>query len=183
MKLIRTGGRGRQAAAGTLAALERRGGAALDPVLPVVKRIVDDVRKRGDRALLGYAKGVRRAAGSDALRVTPEEMAAAWKAADPALRAALRTAAAQIRGFAKQQLPISWNTCSYQGLTTIGQLVRAAALAGCYVPSGRHPLPSTLLMTVIPAQVAGVEADRGGLTKACARNAGRSTFAYDAGIP
>ena len=55
MKLIRTKGRGAQAAAETLAALERRGGAALDAVLPAVKRIVNDVRKRGDRALLGYA--------------------------------------------------------------------------------------------------------------------------------
>ena len=61
MKLIRTKGRGAQAAAETLAALERRGGAALDAVLPAVKRIVADVRKRGDRALLRYAAQVRRA--------------------------------------------------------------------------------------------------------------------------
>ncbi len=61
MKLIRTEGRGAQAAAETLAALERRGGAALDAVLPAVKRIVADVRKRGDRALLALCGGVRRA--------------------------------------------------------------------------------------------------------------------------
>ena len=156
MKLIRTKGRGAQAAAETLAALERRGGAALDAVLPAVKRIVADVRKRGDRALLRYAAEFDGLSGPNAVRVTPEEMAAAWKALDPALRDALRTAAAQIRGFAKRQMPKSWSAAPVRGLTT-GQLVRPLGSVGCYVPSGRHPLPSTLLMTAIPAQVAGVE--------------------------
>ena len=54
------------------------------------------------------------------------------------------------------QNPASWSRRSAEGLTT-GQLVRPLDSVGCYVPSGRHPLPSTLLMTVIPAQVAGVE--------------------------
>ena len=91
-----------------------------------------------------------------ALRVTPEEMAAAWEAIDPALREALTTAAEQIRAFAVAQLPASWSDEPIPGLTT-GQLVRPLGSVGCYVPSGRHPLPSTLLMTAIPAQVAGVE--------------------------
>jgi histidinol dehydrogenase len=156
MKLIRTKGRGARAAAETLAELERRGGAALDTVLPAVKRIVDDVRKRGDRALLRFAKQFDGLPGAKALRVTQEEMAAAWKATDPALRDALRTAAGQIRGFARRQLPKSWNSAPVRGLTT-GQFVRPIESVGCYVPSGRHPLPSTLLMTAIPAQVAGVE--------------------------
>jgi len=156
MKLMRTKGRGAQAAAETLAALERRGGAALDAVLPAVKRIVANVRKRGDRALLGYAAQFDGLSEPNALRVTPAEMAAAWKAFDPALRDALRTAAAQIRGFAKRQMPKSWNFAPVRGLKT-GQLVRPLGSVGCYVPSGRHPLPSTLLMTAIPAQVAGVE--------------------------
>jgi len=156
MKLIRTKGRGAQAATETLAALERRGGAALDAVLPAVKRIVTDVRKRDDRALLGYAAEFDGLSGPHALRVTPAEMAAAWKALDPALRDALRTAAAQIRGFAKRQMPKSWSCLPVRGLKT-GQLVRPLGSVGCYVPSGRHPLPSTLLMTAIPAQVAGVK--------------------------
>jgi histidinol dehydrogenase len=156
MKLIRTKGRGAQAAAQTLVALERRGGAALDAVLPAVKRIVADVRKRGDRALLGYAAEFDGLSGPNALRVAPAEMAEAWKTLDPALRDALRTAAAQIRGFAKRQMPKSWNAAPVRGLKT-GQLVRPLGSVGCYVPSGRHPLPSTLLMTAIPAQVAGVK--------------------------
>jgi histidinol dehydrogenase len=155
MKLIRTKGRGAGIAAETLAALERRGGAALDNVLPAVRRIVTDVRKRGDRALLRYAAQFDGLAGAAALRVTPEEMAAAWKSLDPALREALSTAVKQIRSFARRQMPASWNASPLAGLTT-GQLVRPLGSVGCYVPSGRHPLPSTLLMTAIPAQVAGV---------------------------
>ena len=72
------------------------------------------------------------------------------------MRAALTTAANQIRAFAERQLPASWSKEPVPGLTT-GQLVRPLGSVGCYVPSGRHPLPSTLLMTAIPAQVAGVE--------------------------
>jgi len=156
MKLLRTTGRTAIETAKILAALERRGGAALDAVLSAVERIVADVRKRGDRALLGYAAKFDGLAGPNALRVTQEEMAAAWKALDPALRDALTTAAKQIRDFARRQMPRSWNESNFAGLKT-GQLVRPLASVGCYVPSGRHPLPSTLLMTAIPAQVAGVK--------------------------
>ena len=156
MKLIRTTGRGARATAQTLAALEGRGSAALDSVLPSVRRIVADVRKRGDRALLRYAAEFDGLAGLDALRVTQQEMAAAWKALDPALRDALQTAAAQIRDFARRQMSKSWNASPVKGLT-IGQLVRPLCCVGCYVPSGRHPLPSTLLMTAIPALVASVK--------------------------
>jgi len=156
MKLIRMKGRGAQAAAEALAKLEMRGGAALDSVMPAVKRIVSDVRKRGDRAVLRYAQEFDGLSEPDRLHVAPEEMAAAWGELDPALRDALQTAAAQIRGFAKRQMPKPWNSSPAQGLRT-GQLVRPLGSVGCYVPSGRHPLPSTLLMTAIPAQVAGVK--------------------------
>jgi histidinol dehydrogenase len=156
MKQIRTKGRGAQQTAEVLAALEQRGGAALDSVLPIVRRIVADVRKRGDRALLRYAAEFDGLVGEADLRVTPEEMAAAWESISPAMQEALSTAAAQIRAFAVRQLPESWSDEPVDGLMT-GQLVRPLCAVGCYVPSGRHPLPSTLLMTVIPAQVAGVE--------------------------
>lgn len=139
-----------------LAALERRGGAALDAVLPAVRRIVVDVRRRGDLALLRYATEFDGLAGIEALRVTRQEMAAAWKSLSPELRDALETAEKQIRGFAKRQMPSSWSMSPVRGLRT-GQLVRPLGSVGCYVPSGRHPLPSTLLMTAIPAQVTGVK--------------------------
>ena len=156
MKLIRTKGRGARKAEEALAALEKRGGAALDGVLPAVQRIVTDVRKQGDRALLRYATRLDGLAGREALRVTPEDMAEAWNAVDPLVRTALVTAATQIALFAHKQLPASWNKSSIEGLMA-GQLVRPIGSVGCYVPSGRHPLPSTLLMTVVPAQAAGVD--------------------------
>jgi histidinol dehydrogenase len=156
MKLIRTKGRGAREMEEVLAALERRGGTALDQLLPPVRRIVADVRRRGDRALLRYAAQFDGLAGAAEMRVTRNEMAEAWEAIDPALREALSTAAEQIRGFAERQLPSTWETSPIAGLST-GQLVRPLGSVGCYVPSGRHPLPSTLLMTTIPAQVAGVE--------------------------
>jgi histidinol dehydrogenase len=155
MKLIRTNGRSARLAAETLAKLERRGGAALDSVLPAVKRIVGHVRKRGDGALLRYAARFDGLAGVTALRVPQREMAAAWDAIEPAMQEALTTAAERIRSFAVSQLPASWSEAPVEGLT-VSQLVRPLGSVGCYVPSGRHPLPSTLLMTAIPAQVAGV---------------------------
>src|SRR5271165_6449367 len=156
MRIIRTKGRGAQRTADILAALEQRGGAALDSVLPAVKRIVGDVRKQGDRALFRYAARFDGLNDKASFRITQKEMAAAWDAISPALRDALSIAAGQIRAFAVNQLPASWSDSPIPGLTT-GQLVRPLASVGCYVPSGRHPLPSTLLMTAIPAQVAGVE--------------------------
>ena len=155
MKLIRTKGRNAAQTEAVLAALEQRGGAALDSVLPAVHRIVADVRKHGDGALLRYAAKFDALSGPDALRVAKDEMAAAWNSLDSCLQDALSAAAAQIRGFAEKQCPESWNSSPLPGLIT-GQMVRPLGSVGCYVPSGRHPLPSTLLMTAIPAQVAGV---------------------------
>jgi histidinol dehydrogenase len=155
MKVIRTKGRGSKQAGDILAALESRGANALDSVLPAVKRIVSNVRKKGDSALLRYAAQFDGLQNAASVRITAEEMAAAWETISPALRDALSTAAEQIHWFAQRQLPASWNESPVSGLTT-GQLVRPLASVGCYVPSGRHPLPSTLLMTTIPAQVAGV---------------------------
>jgi histidinol dehydrogenase len=155
MRLVRTTGRGAGQTAALLAQLESRGGSALDAVLPAVRRIVADVRATGDRALLRYAKRFDDLPAPGALRIRREDMKAAWDATDPALRSALETAAGQIRAFAQKQMPQPWMIEPLAGLKT-GQLVRPLRSAGCYVPSGRHPLPSTLLMTAIPAQVAGV---------------------------
>lgn len=156
MKIIRTYGKSATEAAETIARLERRGGTALDAVVPTVRRIVDDVRKRGDRELFKYAAQFDGLQGTEAMRVATGEMRAAWEGITEPMREALTTAADQIRAFAVNQLPASWSEESVPGLMT-GQLVRPLASVGCYVPSGRHPLPSTLLMTAIPAQVAGVE--------------------------
>lgn len=155
MKVIRTQGRSARQAEELIARLECRGGAALETVLPAVRRIVQDVRRRGDRAVVGYARRLDGLPADAPLRIAAEEMHAAWEASAPALRRALKTAARRIRAFACRQMPRSWSTTA-DGVST-GQLVRPIDSAGCYVPGGRHPLPSTLLMTVIPAQTAGVQ--------------------------
>ena len=156
MKLVRTKGRGAQEAKAAIAALERRSSTALDAVLPTVRRIVASVRGGGDRALMRFARRFDGLENLERMRISPDEMKAAWDAVDAELRNALSIAAKQIRSFARKQLPRSWSSTPIAGLTT-GQLVRPISAVGCYVPSGRHPLPSTLLMTAIPAQVAGVE--------------------------
>ncbi len=161
MRIHRTTGRTANSTAALLAQLERRGGSSLATVLPTVRKILRDVKTKGDPALLRYAQKFDNLEGREvaALRVSPEVTAAAWQALDPTLQRALQAAAKNIRTFAQKQLPKSWQatlkTGEMAGLTT-GQLVRPLASVGCYVPGGRHPLPSTMLMTVIPAQVAQV---------------------------
>jgi histidinol dehydrogenase len=123
-------------------------------VEPVVRRIIADVQRNGDDAVRKYAErwdGLRR---KESLQVSEEEIHAAWKSATPELKASLRTAAANIRRFCELQKPRNWSRTS-KGIT-LGQIVRPLDSVGCYVPGGRYPLLSTLLMTVIPAQVAGV---------------------------
>src|SRR3974390_931433 len=99
MKLIRTKGRGAREAEAALRALEQRGGAALDSVLPVVRRIVADVRRRGDRALFHCARQFDGLTDPAKFRISREEVSAAWESIDPHLRSALTTAERQIRAF------------------------------------------------------------------------------------
>jgi len=121
---------------------------------PKVRRIVEDVRRDGDRAVRRYAEKWDGLARNRSLRVAEAELEAAWTTATPRLRAALREASANIRRFCQWQRPRGWKRTS-RGIT-LGQMVRPLNSVGCYVPGGRHPLVSTLLMTVVPAQVARV---------------------------
>ncbi len=138
-------------------ALARRG-ERLDTVEPRVERIVEDVRKNGDRALRRYAERWDGLQPRQPLCVPETEMKQALDSAAPEFRSALKRAAANIRRFCEWQKPQPWRR-EADGIA-VGQLVRPLDSVGCYVPGGRYPLPSTLLMTVIPAQVAGVRAIR-----------------------
>ena len=142
------------AAARYVRKLEQRG-QKLDALEPRVRRIVQSVRRGGDRALRRYAERWDGLSSGDSLRVSESEMQSALEACPHELRDALEEAAANIRSFCQWQKPSEWERTK-QG-RTLGQLVRPLGSAGCYVPGGRYPLPSTLLMTVIPAQVAGVK--------------------------
>src|SRR6266536_5036651 len=124
-------------------------------VEPAVRQIIADVRRRGDRALRKYAEQWDGLRVGESLLVREEEIEAAWDSVAPKLKGALRTAAANIRRFCEGQKPRAWMR-TRSGIT-VGQLVRPLDSVGCYVPGGRYPLVSTLLMTAIPAQVAGVQ--------------------------
>jgi histidinol dehydrogenase len=139
--------------------LERRGATALGRVEGRVRRIVDDVRRYGDRALRRYAEKWDGLAPRQALRVSESELQKAWMIASEDFKQALKVAAGNIRQYCEWQKPLEWRRSMAPGIE-VGQLVRPLQSAGCYVPGGRYPLPSTLLMTVIPAQVAGVPAIR-----------------------
>jgi histidinol dehydrogenase len=143
-----------KAAENYVQSLESRG-SRLDEVQPSVKKIVEDVRRAGDRALLKYARKLDGLEPKQSLRVSEAEMRRAWKGTPPKLRAALRVAEKNIRRFCEWQKPKEWTRTRDGAL--LGQLVRPLDSVGCYVPGGRFPLVSTLLMTVIPAQVAGVK--------------------------
>ena len=155
MKLVRTFGRGAAAAEALITALEQRGAQSMGRVEPVVREILAEVRKRGDAALREYASKFDSLGSDDAFLVSREEMKAAWDATEPKLQKAMSIAQANIRAFAEAQLPKEWTISPAAGVKT-GQIVRPLGSVGCYVPGGRYPLPSTLLMTVTPAQVAGV---------------------------
>ena len=120
----------------------------LDDALEIVKPIVQDVRDRGDVAVREYAEKLDGFTGESFVIESCGEL-------DPALLEAVTIAAKNIRDFAQQQLVKPWQTTTSDG-RTLGQLVRPLDSVGVYVPAGRYPLLSTMLMTVIPAQVAGV---------------------------
>jgi histidinol dehydrogenase len=143
-----------RAAASYVRKLEQRG-QKLDALEPRVRRIVEGVRRDGDRALRRYAERWDGLGTGEPLRVSEGVMRAALNSSSRELRAALETAAGNVRSFCEWQKPREWERVRRGRI--VGQLVRPLSSVGCYVPGGRYPLPSTLLMTVIPAQVAGVK--------------------------
>jgi len=143
-----------KAAERAVAKLEGRG-ARLEKVEPTVRRIIQGVRRGRDKALTRYATLWDGLEKEQELRVSQQEIEEAWKSTPAQTREAMKRAARNIRRFANWQVPRPWRKKISGG--ELGQIVRPIDSVGCYVPGGRHPLPSTLLMTVIPAQVAGVE--------------------------
>jgi histidinol dehydrogenase len=156
MELVRTTGLAGRRGRARIAALVDRRQASDRRVTPVVERILNSVRKDGDRALRQFAAKFDGLTPAQPLLIPEAQLHAALAAIPTSLRQALETAAANIRAFAERQLPGDWDLSPVEGLA-VGQRVRPLDSVGCYVPSGRHPLPSTLLMTAIPAQVAGVQ--------------------------
>ncbi|MBQ6016258.1 MAG: histidinol dehydrogenase [Clostridiales bacterium] len=141
----------------TVASLGVRGKMDLKPVIETVQNVIDDIRENGDAALLKYTEkfdGVKLT--PDQLRVSEEEIEAAIKSIDPELLTIMKEAASNIRRFHEEQKEHGFMMDVGNG-AKIGVRVRPISIAGVYVPGGTAPLPSTVLMDVIPASVAGVE--------------------------
>ena len=118
-----------------------------------VATIVADVRRNGDRALLRYAASLDGLSGS--IEISGREMRAAAASVPSSIRSAIGSAAANIRAVAQRQVPRPWRLDVARGVS-VEQRVVPLDRVGCYVPGGRYPLPSSLLMTAIPALAAGV---------------------------
>ncbi len=137
------------------AALSRRISAELyeSDLEPKVKRIIDEVRSRGDAALFDYTEkfdGVKLAS----LEVSKKQLASAYREVDKELVSALKLAAERIHSFHLEQKRNIWSIATKKGF---GQLIRPLERIGAYAPGGTASYPSTVLMTAIPARVAGVK--------------------------
>src|SRR5215467_1246018 len=134
--------------------LETRGSISLAKVEKQVRRIVNAVRKNGDRALRSYAEKWDGITARQPFQVSQAELELAWEQVSTEFKQALKVAAVNIRQYCEWQRPQPWSKKLDE--IELGQVIRPLRAVGCYVPGGRYPLPSTMLMTVIPAQVAGV---------------------------
>jgi histidinol dehydrogenase len=142
--------------AGVIRALERPPGAVDPEISRRVAEIVAAVREKGDAALLDFTRRFDRVAlAAPELAVRPEEYAAAERTVGEATLRSLRYAAGRIERFHRACAPRSWRMKDDNG-SRLGQEVRPVDRVAVYVPGGRAAYPSTVLMTVVPAVVAGV---------------------------
>ena len=146
----------KQAQEELLALLKGRNPASYTKQQAAVDAIIANVRDSGDAAVLSYEKQFDRAdLTKETLRVTKEEMEDAYRELDPAFVETMKKAAANIRSYHEKQVQQSWITTRPDG-SILGQKVTPIASSGCYVPGGRAVYPSSVLMNIIPAKVAGV---------------------------
>jgi len=130
--------------------------ARLEEAELAVRRIIEDVRRHGDEALVRFAKKFDHTdLRKEGFTVASGEIREAYRQVPSGVLRALRLAARNIRAVARRQIPRPWQVETQPGVK-VWQIVRPLERVACYIPGGRFPLPSTVLMSVIPAQVAGV---------------------------
>ncbi len=123
----------------------------------VVEKVVQEVRSRKDEALLAYtAQFDHVELTADQMKITEEEIQEAIKACDPSLLEVIQKSMANIRSFHEKQKRNSWFDAQPAG-TLLGQKISPLESVGVYVPGGKAAYPSSVLMNIIPAKVAGVE--------------------------
>ncbi|MBW2984540.1 histidinol dehydrogenase [Candidatus Woesearchaeota archaeon] len=140
---------------GKIQEITKRASGNFDLVLNLVLPIINDVKTKGDKALIDYAKKFDKVQ-LKSIKVSKNEIKEAYKKVNKKTITALKKAAKNIERYARLQLPKEWSKEVEKGIT-VGQIVRPLERVGCYVPCGNFPLPSTVLMTAIPAKVAGVK--------------------------
>jgi len=135
-----------------------RGAMDIDNVAPIVKNILDEVKNEGDTALVRHISKFDKwtPKNGEDLKISTEEMKKAYNNIDEKLKKALNLAYDRIKAYHEKQLPKSWLDFEDNG-TILGQKVTPVEKAGVYVPGGKAFYPSSLLMNVIPAIVAGVK--------------------------
>ena len=154
MRIVKLDGNTRAQA---LQKLIGRGASGYGEYEKTVQDIIEDVRGNGDAAVIAYEKKFDRCdLTSETLRVSKEEISEAYAALDPALIEVMKKAAENIRVYHEKQKKTSWITTREDGVI-LGQKVTPIEVSGCYVPGGRAVYPSSVLMNIVPAQVAGVE--------------------------
>ncbi len=122
-----------------------------------VREILAKIQKEGDEALFAYTKKFDRAEITEQnVRVTEEEIREAYETVDPALVDVIRKSLVNIRSYHEKQKQNSWFTSSEDG-TMLGQKVTPLEKVGVYVPGGKAVYPSSVLMNIVPAKVAGVD--------------------------
>ena len=141
---------------GALEALIGRSPEGYEKEEAVVSAIIRDVREHGDEAVFSYEEKFDHCLLSpDSIQVTREEIDAAYRELSPEFVEVMKRAAANIRSYHEKQVTQSWITTSPDGIL-LGQKVTPVERSGCYVPGGRAAYPSSVLMNLIPAKVAGV---------------------------
>lgn len=154
MKIIKLDEQSKQ---NILADLLKRDPNNYDSYAGTVQQIVDDVKNRKDRAVFEYTEKFDKAVtNQDNIRVTEEEIKEAMDQVEPELLAVMKKAMTNIRSYHEMQVRHSWFDSKPDG-TLLGQKITALESVGVYVPGGKAAYPSSVLMNIIPAKVAGVK--------------------------
>jgi len=138
-----------------LSEIVKRSEEDIDNVLDIVSEILKDIKENGDESVLKYTEKFDNVKVND-LKVSKEEIKNSYSKLDTSLITALKKAGKNIEKFHKEQIPQEWSVTIEEGIEA-GQLIRPINTVGCYIPGGRAAYPSSILMTVIPAKIAGVE--------------------------
>ncbi|MDL2246164.1 histidinol dehydrogenase [Methanobrevibacter sp. OttesenSCG-928-K11] len=132
-----------------------RSGEDVSSIIPIVSDILANIKSSKDKAVKEYTEKFDNVKITD-LKVSKEEIEESYKNIDKNLLNALKNASENIEKFHKEEIPEEWNIEIKKGITA-GQIIRPINSVGCYIPGGRAAYPSTILMTVIPAKIAGVD--------------------------